>query len=222
MYKILEKEYLTLARAYEPSDFANLLKQYSNGDSFYIFISRAVEIDGVQTAVRVALHYTLSDNWNETKQNDEAIFKAFGVSIERIAYRITTTNVKFSFFESVKRAFVYAFKTVGATLSAFGQLITGKLGLNAVGGPVTTITLTAQTVSYGLNYTLEIMGFIGVSLAVFNLLPIPALDGARAVFVLIEWIRKKPINRDLEGRIHAIGLILLLVFAVGIDLVKCI
>ena len=219
---ILEEEYLTLARAYEPSDFANLLKQYSNGDSFYIFLSRAVEIDGVQTAVRVALHYTLSDNWNETKQNDEAIFKAFGVSIERIAYRITTTNVKFSFFESVKRAFVYAFKTVGATLSAFGQLITGKLGLNAVGGPVTTITLTAQTVSYGLNYTLEIMGFIGVSLAVFNLLPIPALDGARAVFVLIEWIRKKPINRDLEGRIHAIGLILLLVFAVGIDLVKCI
>jgi regulator of sigma E protease len=218
---ILEEEYLTLARAYEPSDFANLLKQYSNGDSFYIFISRAAEIDGVQTAVRVALHYTLSDNWNETKQNDEAIFKAFGVTIERISYRITTTNVKFSFFENIKRAFVYALKTVGSTLSAFGQLITGKLGLNAIGGPVTTITLTAQTVSYGFNYTLEIMGFIGVSLAVFNLLPIPALDGARAVFVLIEWIRKKPINRDLEGRIHAIGLILLFVFAIGIDLVKC-
>ena len=219
---ILEEEYLTLARAYAPSDFTALLKEYSSGDSFYIFLSRAVEINGVQTAARVALHYTLSDNWNETKQSDEAIFRAFGVTVEHVSYRITTTNVKFSFFESIKRAVVYAFKTVGSTLSAFWELITGKLGINAIGGPVTTITITAQTVSYGLNYTLEIMGFIGVSLAVFNLLPIPALDGARAIFVLIEWIRKKPINRELEGKIHAIGLILLFVFAIGIDLVKCI
>ena len=62
----------------------------------------------------------------------------------------------------------------------------------------------------------------GISLAIFNLLPIPALDGARVVFVLIEWIRKKPINRNIEGTIHAIGLIALLIFAVAIDLVKCV
>jgi regulator of sigma E protease len=74
----------------------------------------------------------------------------------------------------------------------------------------------------GFNYLLEIAGFIGVSLAVFNLLPVPALDGARAVFVIIEWIRKKPINRNIEGTIHAIGLILLLIFAIGIDLIKCV
>ena len=64
------------------------------------------------------------------------------------------------------------------------------------------------------------MGFIGVNLAVFNLLPIPALDGSRAVFTTIEWIRKKPINRKVEGIIHAIGLIVLLGFCVLVDLLQ--
>lgn len=216
-----EEQYLTLPRAYDPSDFAALLREYSNGERAYFYLSRVVELDGEQVAIRVVLDHTFSDNWNGIKQTDEGVFGAFGVTVERIGYRVSSSNVRFGFFESIKRGFVYAFKNVGATLSAFGQLITGKLGLNAIGGPVTTITITAQTVSYGFNYVLEIMGFIGVSLAVFNLLPIPALDGARAVFVLIEWIRKKPINRNIEGTIHMIGLIVLLVFAVGIDLVKC-
>ena len=63
-------------------------------------------------------------------------------------------------------------------------------------------------------------GLIGVSLAAFNILPIPALDGARAVFVVIEWIRGKPVNRKVEGTIHAVGLIVLLLFAVAVDLLK--
>jgi regulator of sigma E protease len=53
---------------------------------------------------------------------------------------------------------------------------------------------------------------------VFNLLPIPALDGARMVFVTIEWIRRKPINPDIEARIHVIGLFLLLGFVVFAEL----
>ena len=130
-------------------------------------------------------------------------------------------NVHYGFFKSMWRGFANSFKTAGSTFAALGQLLTGKLGLDALGGPVTTISVTSQYVSYGFEYLLQIAGFIGVSLAAFNVLPIPALDGARAVFVLIEWIRKKPINRKVEGYIHAVGLIALLVFAVGIDLVKC-
>jgi regulator of sigma E protease len=81
--------------------------------------------------------------------------------------------------------------------------------------------MTAEVARLGLNYLLEIAGLIGISLAVFNLLPIPALDGARAIFVGIEWIRKKPVNPKIEGTIHTIGLIALLVFSVMVDLVKC-
>ncbi len=101
-----------------------------------------------------------------------------------------------------------------------GQLLTGKLGLNAVGGTVTTIVQTSKIVSYGLRYALEITAFIGVNLAVFNLLPIPALDGSRALFCLIEWIRKKPINRTVEGIIHTVGLFLILGFAILVDILQ--
>jgi regulator of sigma E protease len=59
---------------------------------------------------------------------------------------------------------------------------------------------------------------LAVNLAVFNLLPIPALDGARMVFVLIEWIFKKPVPRDLEAKIHSIGLLALFALVIVVDL----
>ncbi len=212
-YLIDESEYMSYKRAYNPSDFASIIKEFNDGDYIYIYISRGED--------RIVLEYELK-NFNDIKNDDNAIFDYFGVTIQTVGYRLYNKNVKLGFFEGLGHGVVYAFKNVGSTLSAFWQLITGKLSINALGGPVTTITLTSQVVSLGFNYVLEIAGFIGVSLAVFNLLPIPALDGARAVFVLIEWIRKKPINREIEGRIHTVGLILLFVFAIAIDLVKCI
>lgn len=212
-YYIDEATYLNEKRAYTAEDFASIAREYSNGDFLYVYVSRGED--------RVLLEFELA-NFDAIKETDEGIFNYFGVTIVNAGYRMYSSNVKFGFFESIKRGVVYAFKNVGSTLSAFGQLLTGKLGLDALGGPVSTITITSQYASMGFNYLLEIAGFIGVSLAVFNLLPVPALDGARAVFVIIEWIRKKPINRNIEGTIHAIGLILLLIFAIGIDLIKCV
>ncbi len=58
-------------------------------------------------------------------------------------------------------------------------------------GPIGTIAITSQQVTRGFDYVLEMVALIGISVAVFNLLPIPALDVARAVFVLIEWIRER-------------------------------
>ena len=67
---------------------------------------------------------------------------------------------------------------------------------------------------------LEIAAFIGVNLAVFNLLPIPALDGSRILFTLLEWVRGKPVPRKVEGAIHAVGLILLVGFAILVDVLQ--
>ena len=212
LYLIDEANYMTLSRAYTPEDFAAIARQYSNGDKMYIYISRGED--------RIVLEYNLND-FDAIKENDSQLFNYFGVTIQNVGYRLYSRNVKFGFFENIGHGVVYAFKNVGATVLSFWQLVTGRLSISALGGPVTTISITSQYVSLGFSYMLEIAGFIGISLAVFNLLPIPALDGARAVFVLIEWIRKKPINREVEGRIHAVGLILLFAFAILIDLVKC-
>ena len=91
-----------------------------------------------------------------------------------------------------------------------------------MGGTITTLSVTADAVrTGGLRYLLNISSFIGVNLAVFNLLPIPALDGSRVVFTAIEWIRRKPIKRKVEAVIHAVGFAAILVFAVLADLQHC-
>ena len=105
-------------------------------------------------------------------------------------------------------------------MRSLGELLTGKLGLNAMGGPVTTISVTAQAASSGLLQFLNIAALIGVNLAVFNLLPIPALDGCKVIFCLIEWIRKKPVNRKVETLIHFIGIIALFGFAILVDILQ--
>ena len=98
--------------------------------------------------------------------------------------------------------------------------MTGRLGLSAFGGPVTTISMTSQIVRQGFQSVLTIAGYIGVNLAVFNLLPIPALDGSKVVFTLIEWVRGKPVNRKVEAIIHAVGFVLLLGFAILVDILQ--
>ena len=64
-----------------------------------------------------------------------------------------------------------------------GELLTGHLGLSAMGGPVTTIKLTSEIASQSVQSFFEIAAYIGVNLAVFNLLPIPALDGSKVIFL---------------------------------------
>ena len=132
------------------------------------------------------------------------------------------TDVKIGFFETIGKSFEYSFKLAGTVFKVLGQLITGVLGINSVGGTVTTVSITAKAIRVGgLRNLLNIASLIGVNLAVFNLLPFPALDGSRVVFTTIEWIRKKPINRRVEGLIHTIGLVFLLLFTIMVDLMHC-
>ncbi len=79
-----------------------------------------------------------------------------------------------------------------------------------VAGPVGIAVLTGQVVQYGFIATLQFMAVLSISLAVVNFLPLPALDGGRAVFATIAHLRGKPINTKIEGTIHAIGFYVLL------------
>ncbi len=100
-------------------------------------------------------------------------------------------------------------------LSLF-DLVTGRYGLTDLSGPVGTVNVIADATAgavdnkEGLMSALEMMALISINIGVFNLFPLPALDGGRLFFLLIEGIRRKPINPKYEGVIHATGLILLL------------
>ncbi len=135
-------------------------------------------------------------------------------------YGLYTVTEKEGFFQTVGHSFAYSVKIGGTVLRSLGELLTGKLGLEAMGGPVTTIKVTSQAASSSLLSFLNIAAFIGVNLAVFNLLPIPALDGCKVIFCIIEWIRKKPLNRKGEAMIHFIGIIFLFGFAILVDLLQ--
>ena len=99
-------------------------------------------------------------------------------------------------------------------LSLF-DLVTGQYGLSDLSGPVGTVEFVASAASEAqsgadYSYLLTIMALIAINIGVFNLLPLPALDGGRAFFLLIEMIIRRPVSRKYEGVVHAIGLVLLL------------
>lgn len=103
------------------------------------------------------------------------------------------------------------------------DLITGRYGLNQLSGPVGVTTAIGEVSSQGLRPLLMLVAFITVNLGVFNLLPLPALDGGRLIFLFLEAIRRKPINPKYEGVIHAVGFMLimgLVIFATVNDVAR--
>lgn len=209
------------------TDYTKVLDGKSKGDVVNVLVLR----EGKETTVPV----TLFENVNIKNMSDsDSVLFSLGIAARGEVEQddgslvlqtvrgggLSTTTVKDGFFETIGRSFVYSFKIGGTILRSLGELLTGKLGISSMGGPVTTITVTSQAASSGWLSFLNISAFIGVNLAVFNLLPIPALDGCKVIFCLIEWIRKKPVNRKVETIIHFIGIIFLLGFAVLVDLLQ--
>lgn len=130
-------------------------------------------------------------------------------------------NYKYSFWESLVEAIPFTCKWAWKILVILGQLLTGQLSLTSLGGPVTTInTIASYTQTGGWAYLAILLPLIAVNLAVFNLLPIPALDGFQMIFVIIEWIRKKPLKQTVINAINNVGLIVLLCFVVLVDILQ--
>lgn len=90
------------------------------------------------------------------------------------------------------------------------DLLTGKYGISAMSGPVGVTAAIGQVAKRGFWDLVPMVALITVNLGVFNLLPVPALDGGRAFFILVEMIIRRPIPKKAEGIVHAVGLVLLL------------
>ena len=90
------------------------------------------------------------------------------------------------------------------------DLLTGKYGISAISGPVGVTAVIGEAAKMGLSDLLPIIALITINLGIFNLLPVPALDGGRAFFILIELIIRRKIPQKFEAAVHATGLILLL------------
>ena len=111
---------------------------------------------------------------------------------------------------------------VRTTILSLKELFFGSLGINDLSGPVGVVDAIGDTYEQSKSEgafmvfmnMLNMAVLLSANLGVMNLLPIPALDGGRLVFLAVEAIRRKPVNRDLEGTIHFAGLMLLMALMV--------
>lgn len=133
---------------------------------------------------------------------------AIGISLAK------TAVLHYSFLESIKQGFLYTVVMTLGILTYLAQII-GQLlytgGTSAqLSGPVGMVSMTQQAARLGLIVLLNFTALISVNLAIINILPLPALDGGRILFLLVEKIKGKPVSQELEAKIHNAGFMLLM------------
>ena len=203
---------------YLTSDLMSALKGKSEGDVVKMKVIRGGEKRNVEIKLRGDCNFKNSEEVSK-------LWNALGIGTyegedDKSYWAVGVESCRFGFFDTIGRSFVYLFRIAGTIFKVLGELLTGHLGLSAMGGPVTTIKMTSEIASQSVQSFFEIAAYIGVNLAVFNLLPIPALDGSKVIFCLIEWIFRKPVPRKIEAIIHAVGFVLILAFAFLTDILQ--
>ncbi len=111
-------------------------------------------------------------------------------------------------------------KATGRTAFSYGRvvwfsvvdLVRGRFGISQMSGPVGVTAAMSQAAKAGIADFLPVIALITINLGIFNLLPIPSLDGSRALFILMEMIFRRPVPRKFEAVVHAVGLCVMLLF----------
>ena len=131
-----------------------------------------------------------------------------GESVFYYGFRYQSRQI--GFFGKIRLAFLESVNMVRLVIDSLRMIFTGGVSLNDLSGPV-GITVTMSSVAkQSMSSFWYLAGLIAINLAVMNALPIPALDGGRIFFLLIEAIIRRPLNRKVEGILNAAMLLLLL------------
>lgn len=118
----------------------------------------------------------------------------------------------------IKQSFFRSVSTVKMIWQSLIDLVTGRYGLDQMSGPIGVTTAVSEAASASAIDFLYLVVVITVNLGIFNLLPLPALDGGRLLFQTIELIRRKPIKPELEGYVHFAGILLLMLLMIVVSL----
>ena len=122
---------------------------------------------------------------------------------------ISPERLRYGLLEAATNSVRYTCYIVKEMFKVLGGLFTGSVTSDDVAGPVGTISIIGQAVRAGFEVVLRLGVLISINLGIMNILPIPALDGGRFLFMVIEAVRGKPIPPEKEGMIHMAGLVLL-------------
>ncbi|MCG8514284.1 MAG: RIP metalloprotease RseP [Halanaerobiales bacterium] len=113
-------------------------------------------------------------------------------------------------FQAIRLGAIQGWYILKLTIIGFYQMLTGQISAD-IGGPVMIANLVGQALEIGLNSLLNLMAILSINLGIINLVPFPALDGGRILFILVELIRGKPVDPKKEGLAHVVGFVVLMV-----------
>lgn len=142
---------------------------------------------------------------------------------ERARFGFAPTLIHFNIWENIKGGVIWACLIIVQVWKAFVDLFTGAIGMNQLSGIVGVVNQSAEIwdtsmqsggIGIAILNMMIVASALSANLAVVNLFPLPALDGGRIVFVLIEMLRGKPISPEKEGAVHFIGFVLLMILTV--------
>ncbi len=168
------------------------------------------------------MDFVVERNGETVELNDVTFDTKTENDVFTIIYDFIIVGVETTPLNVLKHSFGEAFSIGRIVYLSLFDLITGQYGLSDLSGPVGTVSIIADVAaesaaSFDWSYLLMIMALITINIGLFNLLPIPALDGGRLFFMFIELIFRKPVPAKYENWIHAVGLFLLFGFMIVIS-----
>ncbi|MGI5824886.1 MAG: RIP metalloprotease RseP [Bacillota bacterium] len=135
----------------------------------------------------------------------------YGYALIGITQHVDKANI----FQSIKMGFVETYEFTALLIQSLYQMITGQMAVD-VAGPVGMVSIVGQYADTAFMTLFMLAGILSINLGIINLLPFPALDGSRLVFLAIEGIRKKPVPADKEAMVHFVGIVFLMLLMVVI------
>ncbi len=144
-----------------------------------------------------------------------------GITVGTVDFYVM--GVKKTLGEVIRQSFYQSGSAIKMLWQSLFDLVRGKYGMDAVSGPVGVTGSIGEAASQGPRTLLYLCALIALNLGMVNMLPLPALDGGRFFFLLLELLRGKPINKEVEGKIHFVGIVLLMLLMLVItvkDIVK--
>ncbi|MBO5364082.1 MAG: RIP metalloprotease RseP [Clostridia bacterium] len=218
-----------------PSTVVESVNPEASAASFLQPGDEIVAVNGKRVHIRTDLSFALSQNGNQeatltVKRDGEKFTESF--TPMEMEYEDGSKGYLVGFNIAVKpisiggilhEAFFQTVWMVKLVFVSLGMLFSGEAGIQDMSGPVGVVSAMNAVAQSGWYPLLFFAAFLAVNIGVMNLLPLPALDGGRILFVLIELIFRKPIPREKEGWIHFIGfalLILLMVYVTWNDLIR--
>lgn len=187
---------------------------------------RIISINGVKTntwdKIQVALQLkTDKESYEFVIKKEDGSTKKYNVTpktetqedgTERKVFGVGPgTELNKGVWASIKYAFIKIYSVFTSMALIIGKLFTGALGLNSLSGPVGMYSVVGQSAKLGIQNLLFLTAYLSVNLGFVNIIPFPAFDGGRILFVLIEKIKGSPVKPEVENWFHNIGFILLMI-----------